>query len=219
MKNAPALLLLSLLFLLAPNRVFAQKETNDPQAKQILDKTAQNYKTLKSVKADFTLRITNTDAKVNETQKGKLYLKGDKYKVETNDFERYCDGLSVWTFFKQEREVQINELDPEAGEISPSQLFNIQAKDYRYTLRNGTIDSKGNTDIDLTPLNKNITFYKIRLTINTKTNLIKRAVVFEKNGTRYTYDIETFVGNQVFDNIFFTFDKSKHPGVDVVDLR
>ncbi|OWY21509.1 outer membrane lipoprotein carrier protein LolA [Sphingobacteriales bacterium UPWRP_1] len=218
MKKAVALLI-CLLTMLQPLATYAQNDALDPQAKSILDKVARQYKSFKSVKAEFSLRITNPDAKVNEAQSGKLFLSNDKYKVETADFERYCDGASVWTFFKQEREVQINEVDPESGEISPAQLFNINSKDYKYTMRNGSVDTKGNTEIDLTPLNRNIAFYKIRLTVNTKTNLIKKAVVFEKNGTRYTYEILNQTGAQPLESKFFIFDSAKHPGVEVVDLR
>lgn len=218
MKKAVALLI-CLLALLRPLASTAQNDALAPEAKTILDKVARQYKSFKSVKAEFSLRITNSDAKVNEAQSGKLYLSNDKYKVETADFERYCDGASIWTFFKQEREVQINEVDPKSGEISPAQLFSINSRDYKYTMRNGSVDAKGNTEIDLTPLNRNIDFYKIRLTVNTKTNLIKKAVVFVKNGTRYTYEILNQTGAQPLDSKFFIFDSAKHPGVEVVDLR
>lgn len=198
--------------------VFAQSDAFDPEAKVILDKVAKKFKSLKSFKADFLLKMENTDSKINETQKGKLFLKGNSYKIETSELDRYCDGSSIWTYLKQDKEVQITSVDPESGEISPAQLLNINPKDFKYLLRSPA-NSAGLAEVDITPLNSNSPFFKTRLTINTKTNMVTKAIVFERNGSRYTYTIQDPQTGQTIDNSFFVFDKSKHPGAEIVDLR
>ena len=47
----------------------------------------------------------------------------------------------------------------------------------------------------------------------------ENAVVFDKNGNRYTYEIKAFTPNPTLADSFFTFDTNAHPGVEVVDLR
>ncbi len=199
-------------------QVDAQNEAFDPEAKLILDKVSKKFKSMKSFKADFTLKMENKDTKINETQKGKLYVKGDKYKIETTDLDRYSDGASIWTFLKSDKEVQITTVDPDSGEISPAQLLNIKPKDFKYILRSPA-NSDGLAEVDITPLNTNAPFFKTRLTINTKTNMVTKAIVFERNGSRYTYTIQNSQTDKALEDKFFTFDKSKHVGIEIVDLR
>ena len=55
--------------------------------------------------------------------------------------------------------------------------------------------------------------------MDTSNKMIKRLKIFDKNGSKYTYDITTLNTKIVLDDSFFVFDKSKHPGVTVEDLR
>lgn len=215
--------IIAILFLALSANLFtanAQSEANDPEAKTVLENVQKKYKSLKTFKADFTLTMVNTDTKLNESQKGKIYVKGNKYRVETPEFERISDNVFIWTHYKQEKEVQITDLDPTAGELSPAQLFNFKLKDFKYVMRNGPgSSSSATTEVDLSPLKNNSQYYKIRLTINTKTNTIAKATIFERNGNRFHYELSNLQADLPLDDQFFGFDKSKYPGVEIVDLR
>jgi len=45
------------------------------------------------------------------------------------------------------------------------------------------------------------------------------AKVFDKNGNIYTYSIVKFTPNAAVTDDLFSFNKSKYPGVEIVDLR
>ena len=45
------------------------------------------------------------------------------------------------------------------------------------------------------------------------------ALIFDKNGNRYTYTIKTFIPNVKVPESTFTFDAKLYPGVELVDLR
>jgi outer membrane lipoprotein-sorting protein len=48
---------------------------------------------------------------------------------------------------------------------------------------------------------------------------ITNAVIFDKNGNKYTYTIKTFTPNVKVPESTFAFDSKLYPGVEVVDLR
>jgi outer membrane lipoprotein-sorting protein len=62
-------------------------------------------------------------------------------------------------------------------------------------------------------------FFKVRLQVDKLTKQIMNAVIFDKNGNRYTYTIKTFLPNVKVPETTFTFDSKLYPGVELVDLR
>jgi outer membrane lipoprotein-sorting protein len=48
---------------------------------------------------------------------------------------------------------------------------------------------------------------------------ITNAVIFDKNGNKYTYTIKTFMPNVKVPESTFAFDSKLYPGVELVDLR
>jgi outer membrane lipoprotein carrier protein len=73
--------------------------------------------------------------------------------------------------------------------------------------------------IELTPKNKTLSFSKIKMYIDVSDNSVKRGVVYDKNAIHYTYSISNLKTNMELSDSTFKFDKSKYPGVEVIDLR
>ena len=48
---------------------------------------------------------------------------------------------------------------------------------------------------------------------------IKKVVVMGKSGDIYTYVVKSFTPNNGMDEKLFVFDKSKYPGISVIDNR
>lgn len=55
--------------------------SSDPQAKKILDAVSTRFKSYKSVKAGFSLKIENASGKNIGTKTGNVFMKGSRYKV------------------------------------------------------------------------------------------------------------------------------------------
>lgn len=208
-------------FLFVISAIGATAQT-DAAAKAILAQVSKKYKAYDVVKTDFTFTIENPDAKIKESQPGTLYVKpkANKYKVVLKEQELISDGKSQWTWLKEDKEVQLSEVDNSADAFNPAKIFTIHEKGFKY-LHTGDskVGSKTYHNIDLTPMDGNHSFFKVRLRIDKATKLINNAVIFDKNGNRYTYAIKTFTPNVKVGDAFFTFDAKKHPGVEVVDLR
>ncbi len=206
-----------ILYLLLAN-AGSHAQQSDEKARQILNGVSEKYKSYKAVKADFNIKVEGS--KTNDNQSGTLFVKGNKYKLQINNQEITSDDQTVWTYLKEANEVQINSLEKDENAFSPSDIFTIYEKNFLYAFtEEKNVKGKIFQFIDLTPNDKSKPYFKIRLAIDKVARAIQSAIVFDKNGNRYTYEIKKFTPNPEISDSFFTFDTSKHPGVEVVDLR
>ncbi|PWT75829.1 MAG: outer membrane lipoprotein carrier protein LolA [Bacteroidetes bacterium] len=195
--------------------------TSDPEAKKILDQVSAKVKSYKGIQANFTLQIEDAKGNPQGTKKGTLYAKGNKYRVILPGQEVYSDAKTVWTYDKSSNEVTITKFDPAANSMTPQKLLtNFYDKDYLYKL-NGEqkIGNKLVQEIEMTPVDKTKNFYKIYLYIDKAKNTVYSGKLLDKSGNRYLYTINSLNGNAAIDDHMFVFDKSKYPGVEVVDLN
>jgi len=202
--------------------VSAQTESKDAKAKAILAQVSKKYRSYDVVKTEFTFVLDNQQAKIKETQQGILFVKANanKYKVEMTGQDLISDGKSQWTYLKDDKEVQVSDIDNSEDAINPAKIFTIYEKGFKY-LYTGETRSGGKVYqmIDLSPNDTKRSFFKIRLSIDKVAKQIANVVIFDKNGNKYTYHIKTFTPNVKVPETTFAFDAKKYPGVEVVDLR
>ncbi len=203
----------------------AQTQTlgkSDPAAKKILDAVSAKFKTYKAVQATFTFKSEDAKGKVLGVKKGTLYTKGNKYRVSiTGGQDIFCDGVTVSTYDKAANEVTISKFEASANSITPQKLFtNFYDKDFLYKL-NGEKKEAGKTlqEIELTPVDKSKSFFKVLVWVDKATQTIYSTRVMEKSGNKYTYTVGSLNGNANVTDAQFVFNKAKYPGVEVVDLR
>ena len=195
-------------------------QASDPAAKKILDQASAKIKSYKSVQARFTLQIQDGQGVSQGTKKGVLIMKGNKYVVQITGQEIYCDGKTTWTFDKSANEVNVIKVDPSSSLITPQKLFtNFYDKDFLYKV-NGEqkVGSKTVVEIEMTPIDKSQNFHKVYLYVDKKSHLVSSGKMLDKNGNRYIYTINSLNGNANLSDASFIFDKSKHPGVEEVNL-
>ncbi len=215
-----------LVLLSIPSLVWGQDDKerlgeSDPKAEKVLKKVSQQYKSYDNMRVVFTLGISSPQNDVQEEKSGTLYLKGDKYKLEMGKQTVINNNKTIWTYLKNANEVQVNNYDPKKdGSLKPTDIFTIYDKDFLAAL-NTTKEEDGVTYkiIDLTPYNKDKNYFKIRVKIRTDKHQITKAKVFAKNGNRYTYIVKKLATDLSMPDSFFTFDKSEHPDVNVIDMR
>jgi outer membrane lipoprotein-sorting protein len=194
---------------------------NDPDAKAILDKVSAKFKTYKSVTASFSLKVENAAGKVIGTKKGVVNMKGSQYRVAINGQDIFSDGNNIWTVDKSANEVQITKFDASSNTLTPQKMFtNFYDKDFLYKL-NGESKISGKTiqEIELTPVDKTKTFFKVIVGIDKNSKNIVSTKVYEKNGNKYTYSITSIKTNTALPQSMFVFDPKKYPKMEIVDLR
>lgn len=213
---------LVVLFLLAGNpSVFSQADQTDKKAENILHGLSAKYKSFKSVKATFIIHVENSKDKTDEVQKGTIYLKGNKYKLEVAGQDIFSDGKTRWTYLKDANEVQIDNIKNDENSITPTNIFTMYEKGWQFKF-NGEQTEKGMVYqlvelIPVDPKKKNI--YKVKLTINKNDKFITNAKVFNKNGSIQTISVDKFSPDAVNNDSLFSFNSAKYPGAEVVDLR
>jgi len=194
--------------------------SKDPKAQEILKGVSAKYKGMKSLSASFKITTQDQKAKTTDTQSGNILIKGEKYKLTLKGQEIVADGKTVWTFLKESNEVQINDAGEQSDAISPTSIFTIYEKGfstkYLGEKKEGT---KTLQQIELVPDDTKKAYFKIQLFIDKQGKVISSAKIFNKNGTNFVYVIEQFKMNPDAPDALFVFDTTKHPGVEVVDLR
>lgn len=194
-------------------------DAQDATASKILGNVSRTYQTYKTIKAGFTINIKNAQSSNSIKQSGTLYLKGKKFRINLTDQEIYCDGKTMWTYFKEENEVQITKYDPNNQEINPSEIFTIYEKGFDYKYVGETlVAGKKTQKIELTPQNKNKPYFKVKLNIDKASHKIVNMAVLNKNGVNSTYNITSFSSNLTMNDTFFKFDPKSKPGVVIIDL-
>jgi outer membrane lipoprotein carrier protein len=192
----------------------------DPKAGKILDAVSAKYTALKSFQAGFTQTLENPAAKLKQNLSGEVTVSNQKYHLTASGQEVINDGKTTWTYLKNENEVNISESDPSNQDMSPAQMYSMYKKGYKYAYVKSLKDGGVTSDlIELTPEDRKNDVFKVQIIVGTADKAIHSVKTFKKNGTRTTFTLKNFKPNVPVTASTFAFDKAKHPGVKVVDLR
>src|SRR5579859_7711024 len=83
----------------------------DPKALEILEAMGKKYKAIPTFEVNFTQTLTNESAGVKEEVKGKITVKGDKYRLELAEQQVYNNGTTIWTYLPASKEVNVDNFD------------------------------------------------------------------------------------------------------------
>lgn len=213
------LFLVSVIFV-SGNFAFAQQ---DSKAKQILDDMSSKYKNMNAYKVNFVNKMENRVENISEQYSGEITVKGQKFKLVLGDQEVYNNGETVWTYFKDVNEVNIDDFEPGEGELSPVTIYNAYKEGYKYRFVEEKKDGAKTVEvIELQPEPGSKQFddiIKIKLEIDKTDNTLSYMEIYDKSGSVYSYKMSGFAPQSGLSDAVFEFNVAKHPGVEVVDLR
>lgn len=196
---------------------FAQE--TDTKAKAILDKLSAKTKAYTTIKAEFQYSISNKNEGINESQTGKIQIKGDNYYLTIQGQDVISNGKGMWTVLKESKEIHLNDLPDEDEEdyISPNKIFTLYEDGFKYKF---VKEENGIQIINLYPnAAEEKSFHRIVLYINKAKTQITKVKVYGKDGSIFTYKIKTFTPNQTIPDSKFIFNKANYPGYEIIDLR
>jgi outer membrane lipoprotein-sorting protein len=200
---------------------FSTQAQYDPKALEILDAMSKKYKSIPAFDASISYTLTNDVEKISEEFKGKITVKGNKYRLALPEQEVINNGTTVWTYLPDAKEVNIDNFDANSDEeVNPSKIFDVYKKGFKYLyLQDKTENGVLCEEVDLVPEKKDAKFFKIKMMISKKDKSLLSFTLFDKSGNRYKYTISNFNPTLKVDDSYFTFDAKKYPGVEIVDLR
>ena len=197
-------------------------EKSDVKAKVLLERMKKMYDMAGTLQADFSLLVEIGNKKQSE-EKGKVYLKNDKYRVEMNDQNYISDATTRWVHLKKNKEVQIGDAKEDTEEaLTPADLMKIhESPNLIYAITGeGVENGKSVSIIEFKPLKGHFQEYsKFRAAIDKNTAQLVSLKVFSKDAVTYTLKFTNILSNTQNPDTIFSFDKNKFPGVQVVDLR
>ncbi|MDZ4714492.1 MAG: outer membrane lipoprotein carrier protein LolA [Cytophagales bacterium] len=192
----------------------------DPKALEILEAMSNRYKKTPSFEANFSYTLTNETEKINEEFKGKMMVKGDKYRLTLPEQEVINNGTTVWTYLPDVKEVNIDNVDPTSDDLNPSKFYEIYKKGYKYLYLEDKMDGGVMCEVvDLVPEKRDAQYFKVRMNIVKKDKSIQSWTMFDKAGNLFKYSITKFNAAAKLEDTDFIFDPKKFPGVEVIDLR
>jgi len=204
-------------FFIALSCLIAQE--TDKKSKTILDDLAAKFKSYNTLKVDFSYTMKNKQENIDETIKGILYIKKEKYRLELPEQIIICDGKSVWTILKEVNEIHISTVEESEDVITPQNIYSIYEKGHRSKhIREGEEKGKKVHVIELVP-NESKEYHKVRLNIEKETNMLVSAVIFDRNGTTFTYDLVKTQPNVTIADDKFAFNASTYSKFEIIDLR
>lgn len=213
------IMLLGFLLAVLSYGAFAQK---DAKAEEILNGVSEKYQTLNGMTATFEYSYSNAQEGENQSNVGEVAVKGDKYKLVLEDQEIYNNGKTVWTYIKSNtfQEVTINTVEEDMEELTPSNIYTIYKKGYNYRLL-GESDQNGMVvqEIELTAESRKNQFQKINLFVDKENKDLIGWEIQDDVGGIFSYRLKEIVNQTNIPDNYFVFDTSKHPNVEVIDLR
>lgn len=194
---------------------------NDPVAARILKAAAEKAISKKSVRADFDLTIEDRKLKTKNTFSGRLFLKHNKYRVETADNQVMFDGKTMWTYTPKSAEVVITEPGSSENDFlsNPSQFFTSYTENFKFKyVREVNLNNKQYHEIDLYPKNLAQPYIRIKVFIPVTGELPEILTMNGKDGVDHSIHLRYRPAEDIADALF-VFDKAKAGKVEVIDMR
>jgi len=188
------------------------------QSQAILNKLSGSMKSLKTFYVEFNANIKNSSTGVNESEKGKGWVKGNKYFATYGEITLLSNGLKTWTVINEEKSVYESDASDDEESMNPKKLMTIWENGFKNKYEKASTFNGENVHIiKLYPTNPdNADYHTILLYVSTKSSELKKAVMKTNDGTTMTYQLTKFVSNKDIADSKFVFNKGQYPGFAVI---
>lgn len=204
-------------FILCLLPVNAQKE---PQAKEILDKTANAFNKSGGIEASFTL-TPYQQGTPQQSMKGEIQLKGNKFHMITPEIITWFNGKTQWSYLVYNEEVNIsNPTKEELESINPYSFISLYKQGYNYTVgTTRTYSGKAVYEINLIAETPKQQLAAITLYIS-QNDYFPVYIKAKENGKDYNVvTLDSYKTNSKLNDAIFSFNPKQYPKVEVIDLR
>jgi outer membrane lipoprotein carrier protein len=184
-------------------------------AKKVLDEVSAKLKTFNGITANFSYSTTDRKGIKRGEVNGKIAIKGQKYYIRQDQTEIFCDGVKIWNYNADSKEVTISDVsDEDSKTLTPQKLLSdFYDKDFTYKLAS----SKGNYyEIDMLPVDKRKNFKQVDIFVDKARKMITRAKITDKSDNLIQFSLSSLHTNVTLPDSKFVYDTKTHPGVDVI---
>ncbi len=207
--------------LIISNNSFSQGHQTEFEKKgtELVNTASSKIRAYKSLKIDFTYEMENKTMEINETMSGVIFSQGQKYYMEVGDNVFISDGTTIWNYIDDLEEVQISNAADAEGGLTPTAILNDFEEHFKATfIKQETYKGKKVDIIDLVP-KVSQAFYKYRIALDSKDQMIVYSIAYDRHGGTFTYNLSNVQINPTIPASKFVFDKNKFPDAYINDLR
>jgi outer membrane lipoprotein carrier protein len=188
-------------------------------AEEVLENVREKYAAINDAQISFTQRTVFAGSRVEQSSSGSLLLKKrNMYRVEMEGQTIVTDGTTVWSYSRPTNQVLIDLFDADARGRTPERLLMGETDEFNATLL-GRETSGGRELIGLkfVPRPEESASGTIRLWVDSRTWLIRKAVLDDGNGKETVYAVSEIHVNTGVQDSRFAYEIPE--GAEVVDLR
>ena len=203
-------------FLLCLLTVNSFSQTSKSQS--ILNSLSNSMKDMSTFYVEFNANIKNAANGLNESEKGKGWVKGNKFFASYGEITLLSNGYKTWTIISEEKSVYESEYSDDEESMNPKKFMTIWESGFKNKYSKlGSFNGENVHIINLYPIDPgNADYHTIILYVSEKSKALKKAIMKANDGTTMSYHLTKFESNKYISDSKFTFDKSKYPGYAVI---
>lgn len=159
----------------------------------------------------FALKFAATFSVNKEEHQGTLYVKGDKYRVETPSVVIFSDGTARYSYILENNEVVVEPLTSQSSYIpaSPANLLRYQSTEKIVSLGKQLLHGTSYDAYSAERLHA-----KLYLSSGTL-----KAVEISDKGNIFVFKVVGLLPSATLPENLFTFQKSAYPNAEIIDFR
>jgi outer membrane lipoprotein-sorting protein len=203
---------------LAQPKAVKAAPSNEPEAEKYLKAIKLKLKTLKGYKLNFTTEVTDADNK-KQTYKGSYMGSGDLFELELPDVKTINDGNTQWVINKSENEINISKYSkPKQSKTeTPVDIIKNYSTLFKYRVKEPAANNQ--IVLELIPLNKNTSFFKVDLTLNIRKNHILAAKLYDRGGHRILFKFTDMTELTTLPSGAFFLNSASYKNYEIIDMR
>lgn len=188
-------------------------------AKDIVKKVQKKYeKDVTDLQANFSQKIIWKLSGYTQEGKGKMLVKGNKFRFETENQTVSCDGQSLWTYNVASKQVLVDKANQSKGVLLPQELLFKFPDNYTlFLLGEETQDTKKFHLLKLVAKSQSENLQEIKVWVEDKEWLTQKIEYVDLNENVTTYVLSEIKINSKLADTVFVLEAPK--GVEVIDLR
>ena len=86
------------LLIFASSVLAQENDKGDKKSREMLDRLTAKTEAYKTIYVEFSYKMNNTEANIDETTEGVLTIMKDSYKLDIAGQVVICDGETIWTY-------------------------------------------------------------------------------------------------------------------------
>jgi outer membrane lipoprotein-sorting protein len=194
----------------------------DPNAEPILENISKLFDPSKALQIEFKYDVDTPEPRSQVSDYGSIIIKGEKYKLKTDDGEMYFNGQTLWVYNVAAKEVYKSIPQSESMDdmlMAPFRLIKDYRKYYKYALKEDVIQfGTAYSQLELYPINLNTSYSIMRVLVNKKNGMFYSFSMQQKSGTVYTIYSREIIKDVKISESAFSWNKTLYPDVLEVEL-